>query len=128
MSCRILIVEDNEVNLKLVELILHKAGYRTVSAKDAEYGIELARSLHPDLILMDIHLPRMDGLAAISILKKEPVTRKIPILALTALAMKGDEDRIIASGCDGYIQKPVGHEHLLKKVVCLLSGKDRPDV
>lgn len=128
MSRRILIVEDNEVNLKLVEIILQKAGYQIVSARNAEHGIELANSLHPDLILMDIHLPGMDGLVGIGILKKEPSTRKIPVLALTALAMKGDEDRIIASGCDGYIQKPVGHEHLLQKVSGLLSGEGRPDV
>lgn len=128
MSRRILIVEDNEVNLKLVEIILQKSGYRILSARDAEEGIELAKSLRPDLILMDIHLPGMDGLVAIGILKKDPSTREIPVLALTALAMKGDEDRIIASGSDGYIQKPVGHEHLLQKVSALLSGKGPSDV
>ena len=128
MPRRILIVEDNEVNLKLVEIILRKAGYLIVSARDAEHGIELANSLRPDLILMDIHLPGMYGLVAIGILKKEPSTREIPVLALTALAMKGDEDRIIASGSDGYIQKPVSHERLLQKVSALLSREDRPDV
>jgi two-component system cell cycle response regulator DivK len=128
LSRRILIVEDNEINLKLVEIILQKAGYLIVSARNAEHGIELANSLHPDLILMDIHLPGMDGLVAIGILKKDPSTREIPVLALTALAMKGDEDRIIASGSDGYIQKPVGHEHLLQKVSGLLSVEGRPDV
>lgn len=127
MTEKILIVEDNAVNRKLVEVILSKAGYAVLPAADAEQGIALARSAHPDLILMDIHLPGMDGLAATRLLKGESATRGIPIMALTALAMKGDEERILAAGCDAYLSKPIRHGALLEAVAHFLQAGGKAD-
>ncbi len=127
MAEKILIVEDNAVNRKLVEVILSKAGYAVLPAADAEQGIALARSAHPDLILMDIHLPGMDGLAATRLLKGESATRGIPIMALTALAMKGDEERILAAGCDAYLSKPIRHGALLEAVARFLQAGGKAD-
>jgi two-component system cell cycle response regulator DivK len=124
---RILIIEDNAVNRKLVEIILSKAGYAVLPAADAEQGIALARREHPDLVLMDIHLPGMDGLAATRLLRGDPATRGIPILALTALAMKGDEERILAAGCDAYLSKPIRHAALLEAVARLLQDRGKAD-
>lgn len=110
---RILIVEDNPTNLKFVVTVLEHAGHQTLQASDADSGIRLARRELPDLIFMDIQLPGMDGLEASRQLKADPVTRHIPIYALTALAMKGDEEHILAAGCDGYLAKPVSYKDLL---------------
>jgi CheY-like chemotaxis protein len=109
---RILVVEDNLLNRKLTTLILQKAGHTVVHAVDAESGLEKARTELPDLILMDIQLPRMSGLEATQLLKKDAATSSIPIIAITALAMKGDPERIAAAGCDGYIAKPLRYEQL----------------
>ena len=87
---RILLIEDNEANTKLASLLLRKAGHAVLTASDAETGLTLARTDHPDLVLMDVQLPGMDGLAATALLKKDPVTATIPVIALTALAMKDD--------------------------------------
>ncbi|MHB1201638.1 MAG: response regulator [Acidithiobacillus sp.] len=127
MLSKILIIEDNAVNRKLVEVILSKAGYAVLPAADAEQGIALARSEHPDLILMDIHLPGMDGLAATRLLKEDSSTRGIPVMALTALAMKGDEECILAAGCDAYLGKPIRHEALLEAVAGLLQSRGKAD-
>lgn len=118
----ILIVEDNPTNMTLAVFVLKSAGHTVVSATDAEAGLLLARSEHPDLILMDIQLPGMDGLQATQILKQSPETRAIPIVALTALAMKGDEDRIRAAGCDGYVAKPLAYKELLAVVAAHLAA------
>src|SRR3954470_545325 len=107
---RILVVEDNPTNMKLVTMVLGRAGHTVIGARDAEAGLTLARDEHPDLILMDIQLPGMDGLQATAVLKGDAATRGIPVIALTALAMKGDEERIRASGCDGYIAKPLAYK------------------
>src|ERR1700681_2633976 len=104
---RVLIVEDNPDNMLLTIMLLESAGHTVLSAVDAEAGLTLAREEHPDLILMDIQLPGMDGLAATALLKQGDATRAIPVIALTALAMKGDEERIGAAGCNGYIAKPI---------------------
>ena len=109
----ILVVEDNDANLKLATALLEMAGHNVISARDAEAGLALARDQHPDLILMDIQLPGMDGLAATAALKEDHATRAIPVIALTALAMKGDEERIRAAGCDGYIAKPLAYRSFL---------------
>jgi two-component system, cell cycle response regulator DivK len=103
----ILIVEDNEKNLKLVRDILQFKGYRTLEAKTAKAGIELAASHRPDLILMDIQLFGMDGIAALHHLRAEPRTTSIPVIALTAFAMKDDRERFLAAGFDGYLDKPI---------------------
>jgi two-component system cell cycle response regulator DivK len=112
----ILIVEDNAANMKLAKFLLESAGHTVISATDAETGLALAGVEQPDLILMDIQLPGMDGLEATALLKRDDVTRAIPVIALTALAMKGDEERIRAAGCDGYIAKPLAYREFLATV------------
>jgi two-component system cell cycle response regulator DivK len=103
----ILIVEDNEKNLKLVRDVLQFKGYRTLEAVTAEAGIALARTHQPDLILMDIQLPGADGVTALNQLKAEPRTASIPVIALTAFAMKDDRQRFLDAGFDGYLDKPI---------------------
>jgi two-component system, cell cycle response regulator DivK len=112
----ILIVEDNPANMTLVSFLLKWAGHSILCATDAEAGLALARDERPDLILMDIQLPGMDGLQATSLLKQGAATCAIPVIALTALAMKGDEERIRAAGCDGYIAKPIHYKDFLAAV------------
>jgi two-component system cell cycle response regulator DivK len=109
----VLIVEDNPANLALAIVLLQSAGHTVLTAADAEAGLTLARDEQPDLILMDIQLPGMDGLEATALLKRDDATRAIPVIALTALAMKGDEERIRAAGCDGYIAKPLAYRDFL---------------
>jgi two-component system, cell cycle response regulator DivK len=109
----ILIVEDNPANLALAIVLLQSAGHTVLTAADAEAGLTLARDEQPHLILMDIQLPGMDGLEATATLKRDDATRAIPVIALTALAMKGDEERIRAAGCDGYIAKPLAYRDFL---------------
>lgn len=118
---KILIVEDNPANMKLAVFLLQQAGHLVLSAKDAEVGLTLARAEAPDLILMDIQLPGMDGLQAIAELKRDEATRRIPVIALTALAMKGDEARIRAAGCDAYIAKPMRYQEVLATVEAQLG-------
>lgn len=119
----ILVVEDNPANLKLAAFLLESAGHVVISAPDAEAGLTLARSEQPALILMDIQLPGMDGLQATAILKAAEMTRNIPVIALTALAMKGDEERIRAAGCDGYIAKPLSYKEFLATVSTHLANR-----
>jgi two-component system cell cycle response regulator DivK len=117
----ILVVEDNPTNMALVTFLLQSVGHVVLSATDAEAGLTLARKARPDLILMDIQLPGMDGLEATALLKQDEATRAIPVIALTALAMKGDEERIRAAGCDGYIAKPMAYQAFLSTVATHLS-------
>jgi len=121
---RVLVVEDNKANMKLTSLLLHSAGHTVLSAVDAEIGLTLARSESPDLILMDIQLPGMDGLTATALLKQDPVTASIPIIALTAMAMKADRERSDLAGCDAYISKPLRYQELLDAVESLLAKDD----
>jgi two-component system cell cycle response regulator DivK len=118
----VLIIEDNPDNMELAVFLLQSAGHVVLSAIDAEAGLALARGKLPDLILMDVQLPGMDGLQATALLKRDEATRAIPVLALTALAMKGDEERIRAGGCDGYIAKPFGVRNFLAAVGAHLNG------
>jgi two-component system cell cycle response regulator DivK len=118
---RVLVVEDNAANMKLAVFLLQSVGHTVLSATDAEAGLTLARAEQPDLILMDIQLPGMDGLEATTLLKGDEATRAIPVIALTALAMKGDEERIRAAGCDGYIAKPMRYQELLATLVTQLA-------
>jgi two-component system cell cycle response regulator DivK len=118
---RVLIVEDNPANMKLAIFLLQSAGHTVLSATDAEAGLTLARDERPELILMDIQLPGIDGLEAIALLKRDDATRTIPVIALTALAMKGDEKRIRAAGCDGYIAKPMRYQEFLATVAAQLA-------
>ena len=117
----ILVIEDNATNMKFAAMLLEQSGHRVLTAVDAETGLAVARNEQPDLILMDIQLPGMDGLAATALLKQETVTRAIPVIALTALAMKGDEERIRAAGCDGYIAKPMQYQDFLATVAAHLG-------
>ena len=112
----ILVVEDNPQNLKLAQLVLQKAGYTVIYATDGEQGLKMAADQRPDLILMDVQMPGMDGLEATRRLKREPHTSHIRIIALTALAMKGDAERILAAGCDAYLAKPYHYQQLLDTV------------
>jgi len=118
---RVLIVEDNPANMKLAIFLLESVGHTVLSAVDAEVAMTLAHAERPDLILMDIQLPGMDGLEAIRLLKHDDATCVIPVIALTALAMKGDEARIRAAGCDGYIAKPIRYQEFLATVASQLS-------
>jgi two-component system cell cycle response regulator DivK len=118
---KVLIVEDNPANMKLATFLLLSAGHTVLSATDAEAGLTLARGEQPNLILMDIQLPGMDGLQATLLLKQADATRAIPVIALTALVMKGDEERIRAAGCDGYIAKPMGYQEFLLTVAAQLA-------
>jgi len=118
---KVLVVEDNAANMKLVKFLLESAGHTVVSAMDAETGLTLARNGQPNLILMDIQLPGMDGLEATALLKGDEGTRAIPVIALTALAMKGDEERIRAAGCDGYIAKPLAYREFLATIAAHLT-------
>ena len=117
----VLVVEDNPTNMTLAVFLLESAGHRVLRATDAEAGLTLARREQPNLILMDIQLPGMDGLEATAVLKATDDTRDIPVIALTALAMKGDEERIRAAGCDGYIGKPMGYHEFLATVAAQLA-------
>jgi two-component system, cell cycle response regulator DivK len=107
VSRKVLVVEDNERGLKLVTTLLELRGYDVLAARLAQDGIDLAGQHVPALVLMDIQLPDMLGIDALALLRADPVTRRIPVVALTALAMKGDRERLLASGFDGYLSKPI---------------------
>lgn len=107
MKTTILVIEDNEKNLYLVTFILQKCDYRVIQARDGKSGIALAREAKPDLILLDIQLPVMDGYAVAQEMRKDNELRSIPIVAVTSYAMLGDRERVLAAGCVGYIEKPI---------------------
>lgn len=120
MTQNILIVEDNEKNRRMLRDILTYNGYKIMEAENGEEGVRMARERKPDLILMDMQLPVMDGFLAISILKKDPQTKDLKIIALTSFAMKGDRERILAAGADEYISKPINTRQLpalLKRIL-----------
>jgi len=112
----ILIVEDDPKNLKLIRDLLQIRGYTTLEATDGKQGVDMARAKMPDLILMDIQMPVMDGFEAINILKADPVTKSIPIIALTAFAMQEDREKCIEAGCNDYITKPLDTRAFVTKV------------
>jgi two-component system cell cycle response regulator DivK len=121
---KVLVVEDNAANMKLATLLLNKAGHTVLSAMDAEAGLALARAELPDLILMDIHLPGIDGLEATKLLKQDNATRAIPVIALTAMAMKDDKEHSLTAGCDAYIAKPIRYQELWNTINALLAKHD----
>jgi two-component system cell cycle response regulator DivK len=118
---RILVIEDNPANMKLASLLLRHAGHGVTCAVDAESGLTMARADLPDLILMDIQLPGMDGLAATALLKQDPCTAAIPVIALTAMAMKEDREKSKSAGCDAYIAKPLRYQQLYAAIDQLLA-------
>jgi two-component system, cell cycle response regulator DivK len=118
---KVLVIEDNPANMTLAVFLLESAGHSVLSATSAETGLTLAHDEQPNVILMDIQLPGMDGLEATGRLKRDDATRTIPVIALTALAMKGDEERIRAAGCDGYIAKPMAYREFLATIAAQLA-------
>jgi len=112
----VLIVDDNEMNVKLARDVLRFAGFRTLEAANAEEAIAMADEHQPNLILMDIRLPDMDGVAAVGELRSRPRTAGIPVVALTAFAMKGDRERFLAAGFDGYLEKPISVKEFPEQV------------
>jgi signal transduction histidine kinase/DNA-binding response OmpR family regulator len=120
---KVLVVDDHDLNRELVRSILERRGYEVVQAEDGEAGVKLAHNTHPDLILMDLAMPRKDGFAATRELKADDITRAIPIVALTALAMRGDEDKALAAGVDEYLTKPIDRRRLEEIVDRLMSNR-----
>ena len=121
MSKTVLIVEDNELNMKLFRDLLEAHGYATLQTRNGIEALSLAREHQPDLILMDIQLPEVSGLDVTKWLKADPQLKSIPVIAVTAFAMKGDEERIRAAGCDGYIAKPMRYQELLATIEAQLA-------
>jgi len=113
---RILVVEDNKDNMTLISDILHSLGYSVIEAKDGEEGVKTAQSEKPDLILMDLSLPRVDGWTATRMIKSNPELAPIPIIALTAHAMAGDRERALDAGCNDYVTKPINLRDLKGKL------------
>jgi CheY-like chemotaxis protein len=122
MGNKVLIVEDTPVNLELATLLLEQAGFEVITAGTAEEGLALARTATPDVIVMDISLPGMDGLEATRILKADLETKDIPVLAATSHAMTGDEEKTLAAGCDGYVSKPLDTRTFAETVAGLLRA------
>jgi CheY-like chemotaxis protein len=119
---KVLIIEDNEKNRYLITFILKGAGYEVIEAITGEEGVGMAESLHPDLILMDIQLPGIDGYEATRRIRASPVSRKIPIIALTSYAMTGDRERAIAAGCTGYVEKPINPDTIIEEIQNILGN------
>ena len=118
---RILYIEDNSQNMRLVQKYLRMGGYDMLEAPTGEQGILIAQHERPDLILLDINLPDVDGVTIAGILKTEPLTQNIPIIALTANAMHGDRERFLAAGCNSYLSKPVSKTDLLNEISALIG-------
>jgi two-component system, cell cycle response regulator DivK len=118
---RVLVVEDNPANMKLAVLLLEQAGHEVLQARDAEVGLQLARTQQPALIVMDVQLPGLSGLAATQQLKADNATAHIKVLALTALAMSGDEQRLRQAGCDAYLAKPLRYQQFQREIARLLE-------
>ena len=116
MSKKVLIVEDNELNMKLFHDLLDSQGYETLQTREGLQALALARAHHPDLILMDIQLPEISGLEVTKWLKDDEELNRIPVIAVTAFAMKGDEERIRQGGCEAYISKPISVMHFLETI------------
>jgi two-component system, cell cycle response regulator DivK len=118
---KILVVEDNLQNLRLARLVLERERHTVLEAMDGESGLLLAREARPDLVLMDVQMPGMDGLTVVRMLRADPATAGLKVLALTALAMKGDAERVLAAGCDAYLAKPFQYRELIDTVKRLLG-------
>ena len=121
MKKLILIADDDEKHRRLINDVLQAAGYDTLTVPDGERVIEIARANQPALILMDVQMPVMDGLAAVKVLKADHVTRSIPVIAITALSMEGDRERMLEAGFDGYLAKPISIKELRSVVAAHLD-------
>ena len=128
MKKKILIVEDNPQNMRLLEMLLGAKGYTLLKAIDGEEAVNLATSERPDLIIMDIQLPKMNGLEATRQLRQSPDFSHTPIIAITAYAMKGDREKLLAAGCDAYLSKPINTRELPEVISEMLfpPPKDKP--
>lgn len=124
MGKTVLIVEDNELNMKLFQDLLQAHGYRTVGTRNGVEALDLARQHQPQLILMDIQLPEVSGLEVTKWLKDDPELRRIPVIAVTAFAMKGDEERIREGGCEAYLSKPISVNKFIETVRSFLGSAD----
>jgi two-component system cell cycle response regulator DivK len=118
---KILVVEDNLQNLRLARLVLERERHTVLEAMDGESGLLLAREARPDLVLMDVQMPGMDGLTVVRMLRADPATAGLKVLALTALAMMGDAEGVLAAGCDAYLAKPFQYRELIDTVKRLLG-------
>jgi two-component system cell cycle response regulator DivK len=125
MGKTILIVEDEPKNLKLLRDLLQRFGYEILEAPDGEQGVKITMEKIPDLILMDIMMPKMDGLEATRIIKADNKTKHIPVIALTSYAMKGDREKTLEAGCDGYIAKPIDIQEVLKTIEHFLTAQEK---
>jgi len=121
----ILLVEDNEVNRRLAGFLLRSQGYQVREATTAAAAFEMLETDRPDLIVMDIQLPGMDGLEATRKLKQQPTTADIPVIAVTSYAMKGDREKALAAGCAGYVTKPIDKNTFIQEVAAHMGGKSR---
>lgn len=113
---KILVIEDNENNMYLMEFLLTKSGYNVIQAKSGELGVQLALEKKPDMVIMDILLPGIDGLEAARRIRQSETDGKVPIVAVTSYAMAGDKDKVMAAGCTGYIEKPINPETFVSEI------------
>jgi CheY-like chemotaxis protein len=120
---KILVVEDNEKNMYLMVFLLSKAGYQVIQAKTGEEGVRLAKKEKPDIIIMDVMLPDIDGLEVTRKIRESKENDKVPIVAVTSFAMAGDKEKVLAAGCTGYIEKPINVETLLGEIEKYLKAK-----
>ena len=125
MNKRILLVEDNEVNRRLAGFLLRSQGYQVREATSALAAFEMLDKERPDLIVMDIQLPGMDGLEATRKIKEQPATANIPIIAVTSYAMKGDREKALAAGCAGYVTKPIDKNTFIQEVAAHVGSKPK---
>jgi len=125
MKLKILLIEDHEQNRYLASFLLEKHGYAVVSAADGRTGIELAQTIKPVLILLDIQLPLMDGYAVARELRRDPALRGIPIIAVTSYAMVGDREKSLAAGCNGYLEKPINPDSFVREIERFLPPKQK---
>jgi len=123
MNPKILLVEDNEQNRYLVTFLLEQHGYHVVPARSGIEGIELAGRVQPDLIILDIQLPQMDGYAVARELRQNPALKEVPIVAVTSYAMAGDRERVLAAGCTGYIEKPIDPDTFRQQIEEYLNAR-----
>jgi CheY-like chemotaxis protein len=120
---RVLVVEDNEDNMELITFILEKNAYKTIKAENGKKGIEIALMERPDFILLDIQLPDMNGLDVLQEIRRSDINGEIPVIAITSYAMSGDKERMLAAGCNGYIEKPIDPVTIIKQIREIIGEK-----
>lgn len=120
---RVLVIEDNENNMKLITFLLEKYGYSVLRAETGKKGIELALSEKPDFILLDIQLPDMNGIEALDSIRKSLCENEVPVIAITSFAMSGDREKLLAAGCNGYIEKPIDPIFIMEQIRGIVNRK-----